>query len=814
MMKLHLNLAAFTLLSALSVAHAQTGPANVMDSDVPKANRIGFTAHHALFDPLGRRIRPSVEELESWLDQQFRAARASLDDEGQKRLEVMLGNVRELDLASPIDQSIILEALAIEERLPSSVHLGELNHTVRLEWFRKTLDVETFRRGFDAIHALPLDLRLKLVELDLVGKNQQALRDIPGGEDYLALCRKQGVPPPPDWEAPNGMSRGDWDFEGNLETNFLTLGDPTEVWSFRSSSPEGVCIALPRFDDDDWIGANGIICLGTETGNACFYDRADLDANQSYGIDEFQAGDDLMGGGVCSDCHAGENPYVVHPSEPLNLGAAIRSPIWHVPLVKPSWPKNPGPSNILDLIDLPAGQSECKECHVAGFAGRFPDVNALNLATPVSSNNPLGLSGYCRRVMEGALNGIPSAGGSEGPTMGLTPMGLPTLLDPDFDVHRNAMLALCSQEVPPPGQVPVPDDDREVVSPPLIGPLYACAESVEVRGAIHDAEVVLTINGSDLPPVIADSSESLQFAVSPLVEGDLVSARQTKDGQTESSPILEVISHLVDYPDGLPAPEIDPSLVHQCGHVIAVRHVEGAIVEVSVNGGNEIKFTSGGDWTNVRPGKSPFDLNDTFIAKQFMCEDESNPSGSTNAVAAPSPMPTPVLNPNPPIADQPYLALNSLANGALTLVDESGTGQVASFSTGVSWNSEVNVEGGLGRLVQAGDQFQIVSSLCEDVKFEPEPARPCETLPVPRIASPIVGEMSVFVTDYVPGARILIWDASNAKIGDGSGTEVGLTRTLVQGDILTVAQRLGRCMSQEAYQVAAVCVYKEDCDLD
>jgi hypothetical protein len=290
MMTPRLYLSVFALLSALSVAQAQTAPPEPMGIDVPPPDRIAFTAHHALFDALGRRVEPSIEELESWLNRQFGAARNALDDEGQRRLEEMLEAARELDLADPVIQSIILEALAIEERLPSSVYLGEVNHTVRLEWFRQTLDRKTFRRGIDAIHALPLDMRPKLLDLGLVGESQQALRDIPEGGDYLALCREEGVPPPPNWDSPSGMSRGDWDFEGNLETNFLTLGDPTEVWSFRSNSPAGTCIALPRFDSEDWIGANGIICLGTETGNACFYDRADLDANQSYGIDEFASG--------------------------------------------------------------------------------------------------------------------------------------------------------------------------------------------------------------------------------------------------------------------------------------------------------------------------------------------------------------------------------------------------------------------------------------------------------------------------------------------------------------------------------------------
>ncbi len=816
MLKSYFYITAIALLSALSVTHAQNSPSEIKYNDATKLSRIAYTAHSALFDPHGQRIQPSVDELESWIDQQFRAATASPNVDTQRRLKEMLSNARKLNLPDPVMQSIVLEALAIEERLPSFVHITQLNHTIRREWFRSTLDRETFRRGFDAVYALPAELHSKLVELDLVGKNEQALGDIPGGEDYVALCREEGVPTPPTWEAPNGMSRGDWDFEGELETNLLDFGDPTEVWSFRSNSPKGVCIALPRFSSssNELIDETGIICLGAETGNACFYDLVDLEADKTYGIDEFQAGADLTSGGVCSDCHAGENPFIVHPNEPLDLGAEISSPIWHVPLVKSVWPQNPGPSNILDLIDLPAGQRECKECHVSSFAGRLPDVNALNLATFATSLNQSGIALYCSIVLKRALSGSPYPSDTDthqGPTMGVTPMGE---LDEAFDTHRNAMLALCKQEVPPPGQVPVPDDDREVISPPLIGPLYACAESVEVRGTIHNAEVVLTINGVDLSPVIADSSESIQFAVLPLVKGDLISARQMIDGQSKSSPTLEVISHLDDYPDGLPAPEIDPHLVHQCGHSIAIRHVEGAIVSVTVNGSDDKKFSNGGDWTNVLPYKRPFDLDDTFVAQQFMCEDASALSDSVTAVAPPNPMPIPMLDPNPPLVDQPYLDISSLANGALTVVEENGTGQVARFSIATSRHHEVNVEKGLGRLVQAGDQFQIISSLCGDVKFEPEPARPCESLPVPRIETPIVGEMSIVVTDYVPGARILVWDESDAKIGDGSGTEVGLTRTLVQDDILTVAQRLGNCMSEKAYQVAAVCISEEDCDLD
>ena len=305
------------------------------------------------------------------------SALAGLDAEDRERFEALSRSAAQLDLPRPLQQSILLGALAQEGLLPSSAYLAEVNHTVRMEWLRLTLDPGAFRETIDPNEALPLELMPRLIELGLVGTTQQALRDVPGGREYRALCRENGVPPPPDWLKRQGMTRGDWRYEGDLKTNFLRLGTPTEVWSFRSTSPAGTCIALPRFASSDLISAAGIICLGTDTGNACFYDKADLDPEADYPIDEFQAGATLQGGGICTDCHAGENPFIVHPAEPLNLGSAIRSPIWHVPLVKPSWPQNPGPMGILNQLELPPGERKCSECHVAGFAGRFPDVLAL-----------------------------------------------------------------------------------------------------------------------------------------------------------------------------------------------------------------------------------------------------------------------------------------------------------------------------------------------------------------------------------------------------------------------------------------------------
>ncbi len=821
-----MRIAAFTAVLLMTVAvpvmaqMSPTFPAEFTER-LAGADDIAFTGHHALFDANGRLIEPSLPQLEGWIAREYERISAKRErrlDGPYRELAEVTG---QLDLPLPMEQSVLLGWLAENSERPDRAQLVQLNLAVRQHWYLAKIpnDAERDKR-IDRLLSLPKAAAEVLAKLKLAKADSRADEiDDMSSREYREYCRENGVPVPPDWLKRSGDMRGSWEYEGFLNqdssanggndmdrvTNFLTLGRNTEVWSYRSTSPRGTCIALPRFASDKRISANGIICLGLDSGNACFYDRAGLDVDQDYPIDQFETGPNLTDG-VCTDCHAGENPYIVHPAEPLNLGTAIRSPRWHTPFVRSSWPQNPGPSFILDQIQLPPDERPCSDCHTQTYAGRFPDVLALNYARG-------GSSGYCTAVMEGALNGIvdPTFGPMQGPTMAMTTDNNGNVIpDPAYDTHRTAMLALCKQSPIPPGEVPAPTDDREVVGPPVIGPLYACVEVIEVRGAIYGAKVFVTVNGTDSSSVVATSSESLQFQVPALATGDTVSATQEIDGIVATSGPQTVYSHLDDYPNGLPAPEIDPTLVHQCGRVIAVRHAPGATVSVTVNGGDLRDWKLGGVWTNVRPGKSPFDLGDAFRATQQICDDLSDASAQVVAVAPPNPMPMPRLAPDPAVEGQPYIGVENLANGQRTRIGEASAGDLLSFSTAVNWNPEIDVASPLGRTIVAGDQFTIIGELCDKVSVETDKVRPCEVLEAPTIRQPLVGDTSVIVTQARPGARILVFDAGSTKIGDGSGSEVGLTRALVDGDVLRVAQRLGRCESREAYQIAVVCV-TEDC---
>lgn len=658
--------------------------------------------------------------------------------------------------------------------------LSVRNHVLRKHWYMQLMGLDRFKEKIDPRKNLPRDVVKFGQEQGIILKATDA-----AGREYVKECERAQVPIPPQW---NG---GGWTYEGDLSTNFLGFGNPTQVWRADSASPKGLCVALPRFENANLISALGIICLGTESSNACFYDAANVGKDEKIDAVDLISGADLSNG-VCTDCHAGENPYIVHPGGPLDMWPDNRPQQWHTPLIKPSWPQNPGPFGLLDLVDInplpPDSDGSCFQCHSQSGNGRFPDVLALNAWRAGFDGNR---SSYCTTVLEQAVgNTMPGLGSA-------------------YDKHAQAMLAFCKQNPPPPGEVPPPDttDDREVLGPPVvIGPLYACAEAVEVSGASYDAKLTVRINGADVASVAVTQPSQMIVKVPPLVAGQVVSALQEENGvvSAESEPET-VIDHSVNYPSGLPVPEIDPTLIHECGRTIAVRHVRGAKVTVFTNGANAVTYTTGGDWTNVSPAIRPFNLGDRYSAQQSMCSDMSDVSSEEAAVAPPAPMPVPTIDPDPPLAGQEIIGLFNLPNGALTTVFETAVGQLTQFSTAVNWHPEVDIATGLGHPLQPGEEISVTSELCEATKVTFPEARPCERLDAPKIAQPFVGDTSVIVTEAVPGAQVIVFDAALSDIGDGAGSPIGLTRALVVGDVLTVIQKLGQCTSGSAYQISAIC---------
>jgi hypothetical protein len=237
------------------------------------------------------------------------------------------------------------------------------------------------------------------------------------GQQYINECAAVKVPIPPSWGTSSWVNRG------RLPFVFISGGMPADVFTFTSSSPRGVCIALPRRSGNT-IPLLGIICQGQDTSKACFWDNnhsqpAIVDGSV-VPLSSFLGGADLVGngGGTCTDCHAGENPYIVHPGTPLDLGPSLlKAKSWVNPLISPAWPQNRRPGRDLDLVALGPSDGSCLGCHNKTIGNRFPKLDT-------------GLPGYCGTIAAQAMTRTmpPGAVGS-----------------PAYQKHRDAFNAACNR---------------------------------------------------------------------------------------------------------------------------------------------------------------------------------------------------------------------------------------------------------------------------------------------------------------------------------------------------------------------------------
>ena len=225
------------------------------------------------------------------------------------------------------------------------------------------------------------------------------------GQAYINECREAGVPIPPPINQMDPTGLAGWRSEGFIpQSEQFIVGSPAELRSYRSLMPEGMCYSLPRYSNNtlSTISLDGVICMGKRTSNVCFWDNqwtlpggaVDdflISAGEIVPIGvpdapggKYQAGGaeiEFGPGGVCTDCHAGENPYIVHPDSVLRgttTWGSLRQPTGdlptfavnrYVPLVGASWPQNTA-----SLISSALPDS-CKGCHVKGGAGRLPHLS-------------------------------------------------------------------------------------------------------------------------------------------------------------------------------------------------------------------------------------------------------------------------------------------------------------------------------------------------------------------------------------------------------------------------------------------------------
>jgi hypothetical protein len=632
-----------------------------------------------------------------------------------------------------------------------------------------------------------------------------------GGTAYRAECETLGVPLPPTVLEPIAG----WLNHGIITMPFGSGQFHAELWSWSTPptvSPEGICLALARWSAPSYDTAEllDVICFGPDSSKACFFENtpdALIARNQAYPLSELAGGADLVEGSAtmdpCTDCHAGENPFIIHPEKNAfrdlrkdreRLRRLQPASGWYEPIAPagtPSvpWPHNPGPDTRLDAP--PSSMGSCTECH------KLPQVSTA-------------LSRYCAAVYTPATTFFEE-------TMPLLERKPDELTYEQyretFRNHLDALTQFCGQPPPETGGVIITGvphvDDSLAISPLVVeGPIYACSQAVAVRGAVPHAEVELYWNSDLSATVIAGAGDVVELSLPGVVaENDILSARQIVDG-TKSEFDDEVV---IDYPYAeLPKPIIDPTTVYACANSIAVLTTRGARLEASKNNGTlEVTFPAD-ERAVMHPGPAPYDVGDHFVVRASLCQVRSDPS-ETDASDPPPVLRTPLFNPSPPYEGEEFFFLYGLDYGAFARVSlssplsylgdsrEAPTGATSWFSLPGSY---------LGRPLDAGESLTAEPSLyCPGAPSQPAgstpPAIECSDLPAPVVAAPTEGQDYLSVLQALPGARIRVYDAANNEIADGAGTVVRLIppRVFIQGEFIVVVQQAGTCYGTTGFRI-------------
>jgi len=369
----------------------------------------------------------------------------------------------------------------------------------------------------------------------------------------------------------------------------------------------------------------------------------------------------------------------------------------------------------------------------------------------------------------------------------------------------------------------------DVLSPPeLQDPIYACANTVVVKGFVPHAILRVFVSGDPNPigsdPDGEDPDKQPVGVSIHFTAGQIVSAVQVV-GSTVSGPsnTVRVKNYLEDYPSGLPQPMIDPSLCLDCGLAVGIAGaVPGATWTVFAetpqgNGfGPPVKIGGNQDfpYTFVSP---QLKAGQRLTAQQSLCSDTSPVSLllSTTVQKDPTTIPAPVVDPVFQNADRVVVRgpggtnPNPLDGAMLSVFADYGPppkGQIGGQPTagGAGQQVLINPHAPAGMHTFTAEQ-----ALCTPSgQGPPTPEQPCSALPAAQIRSPIPGDTTVQVTESVPGSEILIFvtnGGSTKQIGAGGGSEITLSQPIATGDTVTVTQELGSCQSNLVYVAAAGC---------
>lgn len=243
----------------------------------------------------------------------------------------------------------------------------------------------------------------------------QALPTSNSGQAYVNECAAAGVPIPPDW------GNAKWKYKDKINDPMISTNLTAHVYYYQSTTPRGVCIALPRVSGTGEVKLLGIICQGNDTNKACFWDNSTFtlpSLTTPKPLANFNGGAGLLGqsGGECTRCHAGENAFNIVPNTATDLsalGVSTKPNDYVAPLVAQTWQQNAMPNDIAGACDV---------CHNKSAVGRLPKFS-----------NEINGDGFCDSVLRHTFNNntMPPTGAPPG----------------NYAAHFTAFFSAC--ELPP-----------------------------------------------------------------------------------------------------------------------------------------------------------------------------------------------------------------------------------------------------------------------------------------------------------------------------------------------------------------------------
>jgi hypothetical protein len=421
-------------LALLTVAVASCRSTSADERDAGQEEEpIAYIGHGAFFDRTGRQIVPTeawVARAQRW----YRDRLVARVDPGRKREFETFERRLEQAFDAQGQTRLVVRQRALDwlvARMPRTVENLRMQAKVnllasQLRWqlprgdqdLERMRNLEPYRLDSSVVQKLSNpEFRVQTGVAFLVTSNS--------GQAYLNECANAGVPIPPSIGVLDPPTTPGWRSLGFIPQNKqFIVGTPAEVRVFENG--QGMCIALPRYTNNARtdVALDGVICLSRTTSKVCFWDNQMNGAGFSFpagtqvpiGVANpavnpaglYQGGGaeiEFGNGGICTDCHAGENPYIIHPEvtllsgtgtptgtdmddldqPPLNL--PMFAPDRYDPIVGASWPQN-------QLSHAPAlVPPACTGCHSSGASGgRLPHL---------SSDIP----GYCGTVLATALDG-------------------------------------------------------------------------------------------------------------------------------------------------------------------------------------------------------------------------------------------------------------------------------------------------------------------------------------------------------------------------------------------------------------------------